>query len=207
MIVIGLTGSIGMGKSTAAAALRRLGVPVHEADMEVHALLSANGKAVTAVAEAVSHHPGIYKRSFWGKKFIDRSALGKIVFQDDALRLKLENILHPLVREGQNIFIKEENRKSKKIIALDIPLLFETGGEARVDYTMVVTAPEFIQRERVMARKGMNEKKFQAILARQMPDAQKQAKADYVVHTGAGRARMMQELKAALRDIQSKTHG
>jgi dephospho-CoA kinase len=203
MIVIGLTGSIGMGKSVLAAMLERQKVPVHEADDEVHALLSPKGKGFRAVAKAfpILRFPFIYGRR--GKNiYINRKALGKVIFSDDKARKKLEKILHPLVRESQNDFIRRQKAVGRKIVALDIPLLFETGGETRVDVTIVVSAPYAVQKERVLVRPGMTLKKFHAIVKSQMPDAEKRARADYVIATGLGRAHTMKELKKVLVDIK-----
>jgi dephospho-CoA kinase len=205
MIVIGLTGSIGMGKSTIAAMLETEGVPVHEADEEVHALLAPGGKGFRAAAAAFPYfsYPQIYGRR--GKtQFFKRPELGKIVFADDAARERLEGILHPLVRAAQSDFIRKNKIAGRPMAALDIPLLFETGGENLVDVTLVTSAPYEVQRARVLARPGMDEKKFHAILQRQMPDGEKCARADYIIHTGLGRAQTMKELKAALRSIKEK---
>lgn len=198
MIVLGLTGSIGMGKSTAANMLRQLGVPVHESDAEVHALLAAGGRGVDPTRAAF---PKAYDKK---KNAIDRRALGEIVFADDRARLKLESILHPLVREGQEAFTRQARSNGADIAVLDIPLLFETGAETRVDFVIVVTAPFFVQKERVLARPGMDEARFHAILSKQMPDSEKQARADFVVHTGLGLARTMEELKKVLHEVRSK---
>jgi dephospho-CoA kinase len=203
MIVIGITGSIGMGKSTVADMLRQEGIPVHESDAEVHHLLSRDETAKLAVGAAFPYfeHPQIYK----GKnKDIDRAALGEIVFSNDSKRETLEGILHPLVRLGQQKFLREAQKTNAKIAALDIPLLFETGGDQFVDITLVASAPYFVQRERVLARPGMTEEKFHAILQRQMPDAEKCARADFVVHTGLSRAETMKEIKKILVEIRSK---
>lgn len=203
MIVLGITGSIGMGKSTVADMLRNEGIPVHESDAEVHRLLSSDETARLAVAASFPYfeHPQIYT----GKnKTIDRAALGEIIFANDQKREALENILHPLVQEGQQKFLREAKKSNAKIAALDIPLLFETGAENRVDFTLVATAPYFVQRERVLARPGMTEEKLNAILLRQMPDAEKCARADFVVHTGLGRAETMKEIKGILAELNSK---
>ncbi len=207
MIVIGLTGSIGMGKSVAAAMLETLRIPVHEADDEVHRLLRPGAKGAVAVGAAFPYfkYPQIYgKKNKDGVRSINRKKLGEIVFSDDKKRERLERILHPLVREAQNNFIRGHKNMGTKILALDIPLLFETGGEARVDYTLVATAPYKIQQARVLARPGMDEKKFKAILERQMPDGEKRARADYIVHTGLGRAQAMKDVKAAIAHIRKK---
>lgn len=207
MIVIGLTGSIGMGKSVTAAMLEMLKIPVHEADDEVHKLLSPRGKARMAVGAAF---PYFKYRKIYGKKNkdgirpINRKELGKIVFHEDDEREKLEKILHPLVREAQAKFILKHKNMGVKIVALDIPLLFETGGEQLVDCVFVASAPYEIQRARVLARPHMDEEKFQAILSRQMPDGEKRARADYIIHTGLGRAQAMRDVKAALADIRKK---
>ena len=206
MIVIGVTGSIGMGKSTVTSMLQRLGVPTHDADAEVHQLLAPKGKGYKAVARAFPYYsyPGIYGRTWKGGRYIKRQALGKIVFRSEVAREKLEAILHPLVREAQAEFIRKMRRMGKKIVALDIPLLFETGGESLVHAVFVASAPYDVQRERVMARPGMDDKKFREILKRQMPDGEKRARGDYVIHTGLGRAHSMREIKAALRDLKTK---
>ncbi|MGB4107524.1 MAG: dephospho-CoA kinase [Alphaproteobacteria bacterium] len=207
MIVIGLTGSIGMGKSVAAAMLESMRIPVHEADDEVHKLLAPGAAGALAVGKAFPYfgYPQIYgRKTKSGARSIKRAALGKIIFADDEKRKKLEKILHPLVRGAQARFIRKHTNLGAKMVALDIPLLFETGGESLVHYIFVVSAPYNVQRRRVLARPGMDEKKFRAILERQMPDGEKRARADYVIHTGLGRAQTMKELKAALADIRKK---
>ncbi len=195
-----------MGKSTVAAMLAKQGIPVHEADDEVHALLSPKGKAFRAIAKAFPalKFPQIYGRRLKTGRYIKRLELGKIVFKDAKALAKLEKILHPLVRNAQNDFIRKHRNAGQKIVALDIPLLFETEGESLVDYTFVASAPYNVQRGRVLARPGMNEKKFQAIVKKQMPDGEKRARADYVIHTGLGLATTMKDIKAALRDIKKK---
>ncbi len=201
MIVIGLTGSIGMGKSTAAEMLRTLGVPVHCSDDAVHALFAdTKGQAYTAICAAFPYfeYPQIYKN-----REIDRKALGKVVFGNDEARKKLENILHPLVRQSQDHFIRTQQKAGRSIVALDIPLLFETGAEQHVDVTAVVSAPYEIQRARVLARDGMDEEKFHAIVERQMSDGEKCARADYVIQTGLGRAETMQQIKTMLESIKN----
>ncbi|MBU0801043.1 MAG: dephospho-CoA kinase [Alphaproteobacteria bacterium] len=200
MIVIGLTGSIGMGKSTAAEMLRGLGVPVHDSDAAVHALLAADGAAVTPVA---ARFPEAFDRK---TKSINRAALGKIVFGDDAKRHDLEQILHPLVREAQAVFIRTQQRAGIKMVALDIPLLFETGAENRVDVTIVVTAPYEIQRQRVLARPGMDEEQFQKRLNSQMSDAEKRKRADFIVQTGAGMAHTRNALAGIIRELKNREH-
>jgi len=188
MIVLGLTGSVGMGKSTAAAMFRKLGVPVHDSDAAVHRLMAPKGEAAAAIAAAF---PGV-KRKDGG---IDRAKLGQRVFDDAAALRRLERILHPLVRRSQERFLKRARARRVPLVVLDIPLLFETGGDARCDKVVVVSAPAAVQRRRVMARPGMSEERFHAILAQQMPDAEKRRRADYVVPTGFGRAPTLRHLK------------
>ena len=209
MIILGITGSIGMGKTTAGSMLEYLGVPVHDADVSVHELLKFDSKAWPALAATFPYfsYPQIYgRRHAWNpfketERFLKREALGKIVFEDEQEREKLESILHPFVRQDQDEFIKQQRSLGKKTVALDIPLLFETGADQRVDYTINISAPSFIQRARVMARPGMSDEKLDAILQRQMPDGEKSARADFVVHSGLGRAHMMKELKQLLYTI------
>jgi dephospho-CoA kinase len=181
MIVLGLTGSVGMGKSTAAAMLRRLGVPVHDADTAVHRLLAPGGAAVDAVARAFPKVVAV-------DGGIDRVKLGRRVFGDPAALERLERILHPLVRQSQERFLRDARARHLPIAVLDVPLLFETRGARRFDLVVVVSAPADVQRARVMARPGMTEERFQAILEKQMPDSEKRRRADVVVPTGLGRA-------------------
>jgi len=181
MIVLGLTGSVGMGKSTAAAMLRRLGIPVHDSDAAVHRLLAARGTAVAAVAAAF---PGVQNAAGG----IDRALLGRRVFGDPPALRHLERILFPMVRRNQERFLRQARARRAPLVVLDIPLLFETDGAARCDKVMVVSAPAALQRARVMARPGMTEARFSAVLAQQMPDSEKRRRADYVVPTGLGRA-------------------
>ena len=198
MIVIGLTGSIGMGKSTAANMLRDMGVPVHDSDAAVHELLAPGGAGVEPVRAAFA---GVYDKSTGG---IDRRALGKAVFGNPESLRALEQILHPLVQQSQQAFMRAQQRAGIKMVAMDIPLLFETGAEQRCDYTIVVSAPYEIQRQRVLARPGMTEEMFQQRLAQQMSDADKRARADFVVQTGIGLAHTRSELAQVLRTIKNK---
>ena len=203
MIMIGLTGSIGMGKSTAAAMLETLGVPVHDSDAAVKDLWAhKEGEAYQAICAAFPHfeYPDIYKN-----KQIDRQKFSGMIFKNDKARTILEGILHPLVRASQNRFIRIQKKVGRKIIALDIPLLFETGADQRVDYVAVVSAPPYIQRTRVLQRENMTEDKFESIIARQMPDTEKCARADFVIQTGLGRAETMQQIKTMLLKMK-KSH-
>ena len=159
-----------MGKSTLAAMLVDMGIPVHDSDACVHELLAPNARGAAAVAEAfpVDRYPTIYEQESGN---IIRVELGKLVFHDAGKKELLESILHPLVREAQQEFLKVQREAKKDLAVLDIPLLFETGAESRVDYIIVVSAPAEVQRARVLSRPGMDEEKFHAILALQMPDA------------------------------------
>jgi dephospho-CoA kinase len=171
MFILGLTGSIGMGKSTAAGFFREAGVPVHDSDAVVHRLYE--GEAVAAI-EAV--FPGV---TVDGR--IDRARLGeKLVGRPEAIK-QLEAIVHPLVRAVSERFIADSQARGARVIVLDIPLLFETGGEKRVDAVVVVSAPRDLQRVRVLARAGMTAERLDALLARQMSDAEKRARAHFVV--------------------------
>ncbi|BAI70642.1 dephospho-CoA kinase [Azospirillum sp. B510] len=193
MVVLGLTGSIGMGKSTAAGMLRAMGAPVCDSDAVVHRLLGRGGGAVPAIAAAF---PGVVVDGA-----VSRPALGAAVFRDpDALK-RLEAILHPMVQAAQRGFLARAARRGARIAVLDIPLLFETGAERRVDATIVVSAPFAVQRARVLARPGMTAEKFAGILARQMPDAEKRRRADHVVPTGAGRLVTRRALQGIVRDV------
>lgn len=187
MRIIGLTGSIGMGKSVAAKQWRSLGVPVHDADAVVHQLLSPNGKAFSLVQQAF---PSVVMNGE-----IDRRELGKIVFHDAGQRAVLESILHPLVRESSHKFIEQCRRRREKICVLDIPLLFETGRDKTVHEIMCVTAPHWVQRRRVLARPNMTEDKFKAIVKMQTPDYRKRSLSDHVVITACGRRRTLNAIK------------
>ena len=183
-----------MGKSTAAVMLRRLGVPVHDADATVHRLL-AGDRNVTA--EIAARFPDAVTGDA-----VDRQALGAAVFSDAAARKDLEAILHPRVRASVKRFVRNQARRGAALVVLDIPLLFETGGEANVDAVLVVSAPAFLQARRVLSRPGMSAEKFEAILASQVPDREKRRRADYIVETGLGKAytyRRLQRLVDVLR--------
>ncbi len=187
MVILGLTGSIAMGKTTAAGLLRRLGVLVFEADREVHALLARGGAAVPMVA---AEFPGLVTNGV-----VDRSALGQWVFTDAQALADLEAILHPLVRQSERRFLRAAALRRVPLVVLDIPLLLETGGERAVDATLVVSAPAFIQESRVFGRPGMTPERLQAVLGRQMADVEKRRRADFVVPTGMGRRETLRRLK------------
>jgi dephospho-CoA kinase len=174
--VLGLTGSIGMGKSATARLFREAGVPVHDADASVHALY--RGEAVPLVEEAF---PGATREGA-----VDREALGRMVLADPAALKRLEAIVHPLVRAAEISFLKAAISASQPLVALDIPLLFETGGDRRCDAVVVVSAPAPVQKQRVLERRGMTPEKFEAILAKQTPDSEKRSRAHWVIDTGRG---------------------
>jgi dephospho-CoA kinase len=176
MVVIGLTGSIGMGKSTTAQFFAEAGVPAHDADLAVHRLYA--NEALPLIERAF---PGTT-----GQDGVDRDKLAKRVLGDAAALRVLESIVHPLVLREEARFLAEAERSGASLAVLDIPLLFETGAEQRVDAVVVVTAPAETQRQRVLQRAEMTEAKFQALLARQMPDAEKRRRADFVVDTSSG---------------------
>ncbi len=175
--VLGLTGSIGMGKSATAALFAQRGVPVHDADAAVHALYGPGGAAAQAIGR---EFPGTLD----AQGGVDRAALREAVLGDAARLKRLESLVHPLVRRESEAFLARY--AGAPLVVLDIPLLYETGGEGRCDAVAVVSAPAAIQRDRVLARPGMTEAAFAAILAKQMPDAEKRARADYVIDTGSG---------------------
>ena len=178
MIVLGLTGSIGMGKSATATLFRDEGVPVYDADAAVHQLYQEGGAAVAPVEAAF---PGVQVGGA-----IDRSLLRERVLNDSVAMKQLEAIVHPLAGQAQQKFREAAREGGAAFVVLDIPLLYETGGTGYCDYVLVVTAPAHVQRERVLSRPGMTEEAFEAILARQVPDAEKRAKADFILSTAHG---------------------
>lgn len=196
MIILGLTGSIGMGKSTAAAMLRRLGCPVHDADATVHRLYAKGGAAVPGIR-------ALFPDAVKGDA-VDRVALSTAVLGNtDALR-RLEALVHPLARADADAFLKRCARGRVPVVVMDIPLLFETRGRARVDRVIVVSAPAPVQRARVLARPGMNPAKLAHILSRQMPDRTKRRLADFVVPTGLGRRLTLARLARIVASIKGR---
>ena len=179
MRVIGLTGGMGMGKSTAADIFRRARIPVFDADRAVHALEARGGRAVEPIAAAF---PDVVKEGA-----VDRARLRACVAADPAAMARLERILHPLVRDAERAFLARARRAGRRLAVLDIPLLFETGGERRVDEVVVVSAPAAVQRRRLSRRGKMQPGELSAILSRQMPDREKRRRADHVVPTGLSR--------------------
>ena len=190
MIVIGLTGSIGMGKSTVARMFAEEGAPAFNSDDAVHALYAKGGAAAAPVEAAF---PGVSEDGA-----IDRDALSARVMGDPGAIKQLEAIVHPLVRQAQSVFLQAQQDAGAEAVVLDIPLLFESGGAVRVDKIVVVSAPAEVQRARVMARPGMTEEKFASILSRQTPDGEKRARANIVIDTGVDLASTRQQVRAAL---------
>ena len=199
MIVLGLTGSIGMGKSTAAAMFRAMGVPVHDADATVHRLLAHDRQVHSEIA---ARFLGTVNAGH-----VDRQALGAAVFADPAARRDLEDILHPRVRRAAKRFLRKHRVLGASLVVLDIPLLYETGGERNVDLVVVVSAPAFLQRRRVLRRPGMDAARFAGILASQMPDREKRRRADFVVETGLGKAYTFASLKRIVSHVRAAQSG
>lgn len=193
MLIIGLTGSIGMGKSTVAARLRELGVPVFDSDAEVHRLYAAE-----AVPLIESAFPGT---TVDGK--VDRQRLSAAVIAAPEGFKRIETIIHPLVRQGQRRFLTQARDRGEALAVLEVPLLFETSAERLVDVTIVVSAPAEMQRARVLARPGMTPEKLDVILSRQTPDADKRARADFVVDTGT----TLDETRAQIESIVARLSG
>ncbi|QIF80504.1 dephospho-CoA kinase [Brevundimonas sp. 'scallop'] len=188
MILLGLTGSIGMGKSTTTAMFADLGAVVWNADDTVHRLYARGGEAVGPVGEAF---PGVVVDGA-----VDRTRLAEALGKDETAFRRLEAIVHPLVAQGRAADLEAARTAGVKLAVLDIPLLFETGGDRAVDAVVVVTADPAIQAERVLARPGMTRERFDVILARQMPDAEKRARADFVIDTGRGLEAARAEVEA-----------
>jgi len=195
MIVLGLTGSIGMGKSTTSQMFQAEGVPVYDSDAAVHALYASGGAAVAPVEAAF---PGVVIDGA-----IDRAKLSAAVVGNSEALAVLESIVHPLVGAHRIGFFEDAQAQGADVVVLDIPLLFETGGEKKVDKVVVVSAPADVQRQRVLARPGMDVAKFEAILARQTPDAEKRARADFVIDTGRGLDAARQQVRDILTRLRA----
>ncbi len=198
MIVIGLTGSIAMGKTTVANQFAALGVPVLDSDKVVHRLLAGDKQVIDAIHK---HFPATFVD---GK--ISRQALGKEVLGDDKALTVLEHILHPRVRQEQQHFIRSQKKQGEQIVLLDIPLLFETDAQERCDYTVVVSAPPIIQAARALRRPGMTKDRLERVLSRQMPDAHKRRRADFIVLTGLGKKESLRQVKKILNTVRQKNH-
>ncbi len=198
MILVALTGSIGMGKSTVAAMFVEEGAVSWNADDAVHRLYAKGGAAVGPVGAAF---PAAIVDGA-----VDRARLAEAVLSDPDSRRRLEAIVHPLVGADRAAFLDKARRENTELVILDIPLLYESGGEAFVDAVIVVSAPAEIQRARVLARDGMTAEKFEAILAAQLPDAEKRARADYVIDTGVSIEETRAEVAAVAEKIRSRFH-
>ena len=194
MLIVGLTGSIGMGKSTTAQMFREEGVAVHDSDAAVHAIYRGPQSEVIGRAFPGSTSEGA----------VDRAKLAAMTLGRPEEIARLEQIVHPLVQELRRNFLATERERGAKICVVDIPLLYETGAEKEVDKVVVVTAAPEIQRERVLARPGMTEEKFGAILARQLPDSQKRERADFVVHTDRGLEAARAEVRAIIAALRQE---
>lgn len=189
MLKVALTGSIGMGKSTVGGMFVALGVPLFDADASVHKLYEKGGAAVAPLREAFPE--AVIDDA------VDRNVLSRLVLGKPEEIRRLEGIVHPLVGQMRQQFLDEAERRGSPFVILDIPLLFESGGQSRVDKVVVVSAPASMQRERVLARPSMTEEKFAAILARQVPDAEKRRQADFVIDTGVS----LQQTEVQVRDL------
>jgi dephospho-CoA kinase len=193
--IIGLTGGMGMGKSTAAAAFRRARIPVFDADAAVHRMQAKGGRAVRAIEAAFS---GTVRDGV-----VDRAALRQAVLGNPAALTRLEHILHPMVEAEERAFVARARRAGKRAVVLDIPLLFETGGDRRVDTVVVVSAPLAIQIHRVGLRRRMSKQDIAAVIARQMPDREKRKRADLVVRTGLSRNHTLRVLHGFIRGLRT----
>lgn len=198
MIILGLTGSIGMGKSTTAQMFMDEGIPVYDADAAVHKLYSAGGAAVGKI-EIV--FPGVLDSD--GN--IDRQKLGKVVLGDRDAMKRLEAIVHPLVQAEREKFLNTHLTEKAILVVLDIPLLFETGSENLADKILVVTAPEDVQKQRVMSRAGMTIEKFESILNKQLPDAEKRKKADFIIDTNQGMDQAREDVRGIIQTLKTGT--
>jgi dephospho-CoA kinase len=195
MKIIGLTGGIGMGKSTAAMAFRRAHIPVFDADATVHRLQARGGRAVRAIAAAF---PGTVRDGAVNRAALRQAVVGK----PDALK-RLEAILHPMVEQAEREFVARARRTGRRAVVLDIPLLFEVGGDKRVDQVVVVSAPPSVQLHRVRLRRRMSAADVAAMIARQMPDAEKRRRADVVVRTGLSRHHTLRRLRRFIRELRT----
>lgn len=194
MTLLGLTGSIGMGKSTVGGMFRQLGIPVYDVDAEIHKLYAEGGAGVEPVRAA-------FPEAVVDNR-VDRTRLSKLVVGNEAEIKRLESVIHPLLGSGRAAFFEEAEGDGHTLVVLDIPLIFETGGEGRVDKIAVVSAPKDVQKDRVLQREDMTEEKFEAILARQVPDAEKRARADYVINTNCPPEATFEQVKALVDDLR-----
>jgi dephospho-CoA kinase len=195
MRIVGLTGGMGMGKSTAAAAFRRAHIPVFDADAAVHRMQAKGGRAVRAIGEAF---PGTVREGV-----VDRAALRQAALNDRGALSRLEHILHPMVEAEERAFVGRARRAGARAVVLDIPLLFETKGDKRVDTVVVVSAPPSVQLHRVRQRRRMNTADIRAVIARQMPDREKRRRADLVVQTGLSRHHALRTLRRFISGLRT----
>lgn len=195
MLLLGLTGSIGMGKSTVAGMFRELGIPVYDADAEIHKLYARGGAGVEAIR-------AVFPEAVVDDE-VDRTRLSKIVVGNEEKIRQLEEVIHPLLQEGRAAFFAKAQAEGHSIVVLDIPLIFETKGEDRVHKIAVVSAPADVQRARVLARPGMSEEKFEAILARQVDDAEKRRRADFVIDTHCSYEETFEQVKKLVDELRN----
>ena len=196
MLIIGITGSIAMGKSTAASMLSKLNIPIHDADKTVHRLFRKSGGAYNSIAKVFPEAVD--------KNGVDRMKLGREVFGNPDRLALLESIVHPLVSRARKKFIQGHRRTKSKLVILDVPLLYETGGDKGCDKVMVVSAPAFLQKQRALSRPNMSLKKFGDILSHQIPNREKCKRADYVIQTGLGKAHTYCVLKRIIYKLRTK---
>ncbi|MCC3303960.1 dephospho-CoA kinase [Sneathiella sp. HT1-7] len=194
MLLVGLTGSIGMGKSTVAGMFRKLGIPVYDADAEIHKLYAKGGAGVEPIRSA-------FPDAVVDDQ-VDRQRLSKLVVGNDAEIERLEKVIHPLLSDGRAAFFEQAQKEGHTLVVLDIPLIFETGGEDRVHKIVVVSAPAHVQRSRVLDRPEMTEDKFEAILARQVDDAEKREKADFVIDTHRSMEETFMQIKELVEHLK-----
>ncbi len=197
MVIIGLTGSMAMGKTTVAGMFRYLRIPVYDADATVHAMLAKGGEAVQDVAALF---PGVVEGGA-----VNRAKLGAEVFGKDEALAGLEGILHPLVRRRQSRFLKFAAGRRAALAVLDIPLLFETSGEDHCDLVAVVSVSPFLQRARILTRPGMSAQKMRNILARQVPDGEKRRRADFIINTGLDRQQSLRQVRNIVTEAGAMT--
>ncbi|MCG8494304.1 MAG: dephospho-CoA kinase [Sneathiellales bacterium] len=191
---LGLTGSIGMGKSTVGKMFEKMGLPLYNVDARIHDLYEPGGIAVDPVGE-------IFPEAIIDGR-VDRPTLSRLVVGNDKAIKKLEKIVHPLVGQDRHEFISKAEQEGHAFVLLDVPLIFETGGEKNFDHIIVVSAPENVQKKRVLARDDMTEEKFEAILARQLPDAEKRKRADFVIDTNCSEEETFDQVKALVEKLR-----
>jgi dephospho-CoA kinase len=197
MIILGLTGSIGMGKTTTAALFSEEGVPIFDVDAAVHRLYSEDAPLIAAIGQRFA--------GTVSEGTIDRTILGELIRADKAALPALEAIVHPAVARARTDWLAQKMKDGAKTVLFDIPLLFETGGDKKVDKTIVVSAPKSVQKQRVLSRPGMNEARFSHILSCQMPDEEKRKRADFIIDTSKGLEDARRQVQSILRQIKTQT--